>query len=119
MKHTTAQQTMEKSKEVYPGIFNETGDYFKEVIAFADKMNLLESFDNAMSSMRRKTKNSYIIHLYKDYAPYSFYFVQFYEGKEAGNGGIIYHGPHDAYGSGRAPTFSVTIEKVYGWSIHT
>lgn len=35
------------------------------------------------------------------------------------NGGLIYHGSHDGYGSGSAPTFSVTLTKTRGWSIHT
>ncbi len=34
-------------------------------------------------------------------------------------GGIILHGKRDAYGSGQAPTFSVTLEKTEGYSIHT
>ena len=35
------------------------------------------------------------------------------------NGGIIYHGPRDGYGSGQTPTFSVTIDKAEGYRIHT
>lgn len=35
------------------------------------------------------------------------------------NGGLLYHGPHDAYGSGSGPTFAVTLNAVHGWSIHT
>ena len=35
------------------------------------------------------------------------------------NGGLIFHGKHDAFGSGSAPTFAVTLEPTDGWSIHT
>lgn len=52
--------------------------------------------------------------LYKDFAPLSFMW-------SAGGitGGLIYHGPHDGFGSGSAPTYSVCVDKVSGWSIHT
>lgn len=112
-------QTKDSYKEIFPGVINETGDYYKDVIAFAEKMNLLESFDEAMNSMRRKTKNGYTVKIYRDFAPYSFSFVQYYNGKEAGNGGIIYHGPDDNFGSGGAPTFSVSLDNKHGWSVHT
>lgn len=57
-----------------------------------------------------------------DFAPRSFYFqrVNFYD-KELVDGGIIFHGPHDGYGSGAPPTFSVSINdsKETHWEIHT
>ena len=58
-----------------------------------------------------------------DGAPYSFLFTM--ERLEDGEwtywfgGGLIYHGPHDTYGSGSAPSFSVMLKPHYGWSIHT
>ncbi len=62
--------------------------------------------------------------LYMDFAPLSFYFVIGKETPEGGydqclNGGLIFHGPHDGYGSGSAPTLSVCLNSTYGWSIHT
>jgi hypothetical protein len=72
-----------------------------------------------------------------DYSDHSFYFARYLpkelakphhtdirviDGKEyifAGNGGIIYHGKHDNGGDGSAPTFSVNMTPVNGWSIHT
>jgi hypothetical protein len=64
--------------------------------------------------------------LYKDFAPLSFSFLMQME-KTAGeddwelwfNGGLIFHGSHDGYGSGSAPTFSVTLNDTDGWSVHT
>ena len=35
------------------------------------------------------------------------------------SGGLIFHGSHDGFGSGSAPTFAVTLERCDGWSIHT
>ena len=35
------------------------------------------------------------------------------------NGGMIYHGPHDGFGNGSGPTFSVSLSPTNGWSIHT
>mgnify|MGYP000188448010 CR=1 FL=1 len=75
-------------------------------------------------------------YLMNDFSPYSFYFtrwrdvgpdeegvsVEFFDGKRrqfAGNGGLIYHGKHDNGGDGGAPTFSVSMNPVNGWSIHT
>ncbi len=42
------------------------------------------------------------------------------EWERDGNGGLVYHGPHDGYGDGGAPTFSVCVgTPKIGWSIHT
>lgn len=56
-----------------------------------------------------------------DFAPYSFYFVRYRQNTKGfiSNGGIIFHGKHDNGGDGGSPTFSVCIEPVNGWSIHT
>ncbi len=35
------------------------------------------------------------------------------------HGGLIFHGNHDGYGSGAAPTFSVSLTPTNGWSVHT
>ena len=34
-------------------------------------------------------------------------------------GGLIYHGPHDGYGSGQNPTLSVCVNPTDDWAIHT
>jgi hypothetical protein len=57
--------------------------------------------------------------IYSDFAPYSFYFIRKLNNKYIMNGGIIFHGSHDNFGSGSTPTFSVTLEKTKGWKIHT
>ena len=57
-----------------------------------------------------------------DFAPRSFYFqrIDKYD-RQSGNGGIIFHGPHDRFGSGSAPSFSVSLDdsKEIRWEIHT
>ena len=58
--------------------------------------------------------------LYLDFAPLSFSFKSRYsQGGGVTNGGIIFHGPHDGYGSGAAPSFSVCLNPTFGWAIHT
>ena len=65
------------------------------------------------------------VNLYPDFAPLSFYFVEQYFNKDKQewqrwiNGGVIFHGQHDGGGNGGAPTFSVNISPIDGWSIHT
>ena len=49
-----------------------------------------------------------------DFAPLSFGVVVGSLG-----GGMIFHGNHDGGGDGGAPTFSVCLSPVDGWSLHT
>ncbi len=63
--------------------------------------------------------------LYKDFAPASFEFVMQRRKDENAewnywfNGGLIFHGAHDGFGSGAAPTLAVTLSPSDGWDIHT
>ncbi len=63
--------------------------------------------------------------LFKDWAPLSFGFLMqvWHEPSQEFvawfHGGVIYHGPVDGYGSGAAPSFSVTLAPTHGWSVHT
>lgn len=34
-------------------------------------------------------------------------------------GGLIFHGPHDRGGDGGAPTYSVNVQPIEGWTLHT
>ena len=60
-----------------------------------------------------------------DAAPYDFYFTIEGPVNEDGkrnrmlNGGLLFHGSHDGYGSGSGPTFAVCLTATQGWSIHT
>lgn len=59
------------------------------------------------------------IFISSDFAPFSLYFEKWRNEKMYGNGGIIFHGKHDGFGSGAAPTFSVSMTPSDGWEIHT
>lgn len=62
--------------------------------------------------------------LYTDFAPLSFGFTMQLRQEDGSyknwfNGGCIFHGQVDGFGSGSAPTFSVCLNPTDGWSIHT
>lgn len=65
--------------------------------------------------------------LYRDYDAGSFFFRMHLKQaaqddscyKEWFVGGLIFHGSHDGFGSGAAPTFSVCLTPEDGWSVHT
>lgn len=101
--------------------------YFDEVITFAKSKNLWDCPDTSTDNPLRPClvrlarinvftfeKTGQLVRLYKDFAPYSFTFSagDFY-------GGLVYHGSHDGGGDGSSPTFSVNLNPVNGWSIHT
>lgn len=60
--------------------------------------------------------------IFNDFAPHSFEFARKdSKGRFISNGGIIFHGPDDGFGSGSAPSFSISIDdsKEIRWEIHT
>jgi hypothetical protein len=112
-------------------------DYFEEVEAFARESGQLESFHGQLAHLTHGHQSDeelalfgsriaeFRTVLFHDFAPHSFAFEMQYkkeedeEWKHFMNGGLIYHGPHDGYGSGGSPTFSVTVDKAEGWRVHT
>lgn len=96
-----------------------TNGYLSEAFDHAEKINdmsiyrCLDRLAEADINCKSQTK------IYPDFAPHSFAFARIKDGKCITNGGIIFHGKHDGHGSGSAPTFSVSITKETGWSIHT
>ena len=92
-----------------------------EIKSFATTHGLTESYENTFARLERHSQNGCEVKLYSDFAPLSLYFEISRDGKFILNGGFIFHGPHDGFGSGSAPTFSVCLapEKETGWSIHT
>ncbi len=94
--------------------------HYDEVFMFACVSDKLDSFMRNYTYLRDYAGGKCVCELYKDFAPYSFYFVMRDQNGEIWfNGGMIFHGQIDGYGSGSAPTFSVTLEPCDGWSIHT
>ena len=92
-----------------------------EIKAFAKENNLMENFYETFSRLENYSGKGYDVFLYSDFAPLSLEFVIKEEGRFVLNGGFIFHGPHDGYGNGGAPTFSVCIDPddKPGWRIHT
>ncbi len=92
-----------------------------EIKTYANTHGLTESYEKTFARLERHSLNGCEVKLFSDFAPMSLYFEIFEEGIFILNGGMIFHGKHDGFGNGGAPTFSVCIdpEKTAGWSIHT
>ncbi len=82
----------------------------------AIRAKLLTTLQIGFETIARFGSPSQPSRVYQDFAPLSF---GWQAGKGSLAGGLIYHGPHDGFGSGGAPTYSVSIDNVNGWSIHT
>lgn len=82
---------------------------------------LAESFRESLSRLASMAKGiGGKVRLYWDFADLSFGFVVIRANGEAWiNGGLIYHGAHDHGGDGGAPTFSVNVQPIIGWTLHT
>jgi hypothetical protein len=113
--------------------------HLDEVVTFAKAQSLYESMPGADGNQYLKNRLDYLatyggkspdgsdrmrVRLFKDFAPQSFALL--FESRSSdgswepfANGGLLWHGPHDGYGSGAAPTFAVTLGSSHGWSIHT
>jgi len=81
-----------------------------EIKAYASEHNLIESFNKTFARFETFLKSGCEVKLYSDFAPLSLYFEITRDGQFVLNGGFIFHGPHDGYGNGGAPTFSVCID---------
>lgn len=102
-------------------IIDNSNGRLDEIKAFANENNLLENFNNTFSRLENYSAKGYTVTLYSDFAPLSMEFSITKNDKLILNGGFIFHGAHDGFGNGGAPTFSVSLstEKETGWSIHT
>ena len=96
-------------------------EHLEIVQQFADRTNQRAAFETKLDDLTRYKRDDTTIHLYTDFAPYSFYWVQLAPDNKTVwmNGGLIYHGAHDGGGNGSAPTFSVYLTPCTGWAIHT
>lgn len=93
----------------------------EQIKTYASTNGLTEKFNLTFARLERYSKNGCKVNLYSDFAPLSLYFEVTRDGQFFLNGGFIYHGPHDGFGNGSAPTFSVCLDhdRVPCWSIHT
>lgn len=104
----------------------EDQEYLDEVKKFAESIGKLDDLNSKLESLSNRQYCDHEVKclLFKDFAPYSFVFIIQIETAEnlwesVMNGGLIFHGQYDNGGDGGAPTFSVNLEPVSGWSIHT
>ncbi len=102
-------------------IIDNSNGRLDEIRTYAKEHDLMESFNETYSRLENYSAKGYQVTLYSDFAPLSMEFSITNEDKLVLYGGFIFHGPHDGYGSGAAPTFSVSLstDKKAGWSIHT
>ena len=103
-------------------IIDKTNGRLAEIQAFAKEHHLMESFNETFSRLENYSIKGYDVNLYSDFAPLSLEFSITDKGHFVFNGGFIFHGKHDGFGNGGAPSFSVCIDsgdRVTGWSIHT
>jgi hypothetical protein len=102
-------------------ITDKTGGRLDQIRSFAKMNNLLENFNNTFSRLEYYANKGYTVTLYADFAPLSMEFFIYDNDRLILYGGFIFHGPHDEYGNGGAPTFSVCIDPddKPGWRIHT
>lgn len=102
-------------------IIDNTNGRLAEIKAFANEHHLMQSFNETFSRLQNYSVKGCDVNLYSDFAPLSLEFSITNHGQFVINGGFIFHGKHDGYGNGGAPTFSVLLstENKTGWSIHT
>jgi|GEM_PF-1202090 hypothetical protein len=115
-------------------VVDQSNGRLDEILAFAEKMKLKNHFIGVLERLCWNRPKEIVGYVYSDFAPLSLTFGRYrindaYMKHElnqlneayCGNGGIIYHGPHDNGGDGGAPTFSVSInpDRKPHWSIHT
>ena len=102
----------------YPSLVIQDGfqDNFVKLIKFAEEeatadqhKSLVDCLER-LSNLAKKDK----CHIYHDFAPLSFGWATMHL-----QGGCIFHGSHDNGGDGGAPTYSVCLQAVDGWSLHT
>ena len=90
-----------------------------DVHALKPALDRLESFERKGLDGQPTVR----VVLSPDFAPHSFEFLverSVTDGWEATLiGGLLFHGPHDGFGSGAGPTFAVSLTSAVGWSIHT
>ena len=105
-------------------LIDKTNGKLDEVIDFAAKYDKSDNLQRQLDYLdnyydRDKTRCL----LFTDFAPQSFAFEMQRKKDDQWeywfSGGMIFHGNHDGFGSGAAPTYSVCLNPTDGWSIHT
>lgn len=102
---------------------DKTDGKLQSIKAFAAQHDKLEQLQEQLDYLANYGQQETKCILLPDFAPQSLRFVmQRKDGddwKHWFNGGLIFHGNHDGYGSGAAPTFSTCLQPTDGWAVHT
>lgn len=84
-----------------------------------DQLDYLDKYGSGLSHRTRCT-------FFYDSAPHSFIVLMEVrdmpgssEWRKCWEGGFMFHGPADGYGSGAGPTHAVCVNATHGWSVHT
>lgn len=94
--------------------------YLDDTVRFAMEVGKVDSLIQCFDRLQTIAENTNAkVCLGRDLAPHSFSFAINRETGCVINGGVIFHGSHDGGGNGGAPTYSVSMSPVDGWSIHT
>jgi hypothetical protein len=81
---------------------------------------LAESFVENLERLASFARGGSRVRIGMDFAPLSFGFAVIRpDGSAWICGGLIFHGGHDRGGDGGAPTYSVNVQPVSGWTLHT
>lgn len=96
-------------------------DHAKKVLTFAHQIKQTKNLKDNLKKLMNIARNcnAQIYMSYDDQRSFYFIVKRGPNGPTLMNGGLIYHGPHDGFGSGSAPTFSACLTPTTGWSIHT
>lgn len=98
-------------------------EYFDTVKKWAEKNGLLPDLQKELDFLSGfgGDPDKVECRLFKDFAPYSFYFEMMRNEKLYFNGGLILHGAHDRGGDGGMPTLSVSLnpDTRPHWQVHT
>lgn len=89
-------------------------EHLEDVCRFANRANQREALGNKLYDLTRNKPDGWMVELFSDFAPYSFFWIEKdLQGRLGLIGGLIYNG------DGSAPIFSVCLVPVDGWVIHT
>ncbi|HPQ35881.1 MAG TPA: DUF4120 family protein [Tenuifilaceae bacterium] len=100
-------------------MIDKTDGKLSEIMKYASANGLEENLNSKLEALKGKEKDGCVVILHQDFAPLSLYFEVKQDDKLISNGGLIFHGIHDAGGNGFSPSFSVNLTPVKGWAIHT
>lgn len=102
---------------------DKTDGKLESIKAFAARCGKLKQLQEQLDYLANYGQQETRCNLMPDFAPQSLRFVM--QMKVDGewrywfNGGLIFHGSHDHYGSGEFPTLSVCVSPTDGWAVHT